>query len=120
MGSSNIPSRYIQLDKTASVDFKESGLQEQQPSNLNNGRSERQLNVYYNILNIMGDRMRNNPNTSIVLTGAADKDPAEGRLMAENIKQYLVNNYDIASSRITTEGRDKPVIPSEQPEEPKN
>lgn len=115
MGSSNIPSRYIQLDKTASVDFKESGLQEQQPSNLNNGRSARQLNVYYNILNIMGDRMRNNPNTSIVLTGAADKDPAEGRLMAENIKQYLVNNYDIASSRITTEGRDKPVIPSEQP-----
>jgi hypothetical protein len=115
MGSSSIPSRYIQLDKTASVDFKESGLQEQQPSNLNNGRSERQLNVYYNILNIMGDRMRNNPNTSIVLTGAADKDPAEGRLMAENIKQYLVNNYDIASSRITTEGRDKPVIPSEQP-----
>lgn len=115
MGSSSIPSRYIQLDKTASVDFKESGLQEQQPSNLNNGRSARQLNVYYNILNIMGDRMRNNPNTSIVLTGAADKDPAEGRLMAENIKQYLVNNYDIASSRITTEGRDKPVIPSEQP-----
>ncbi len=115
IGSSEIPSRYIQLGKDESVSFKESGLQEQQPSNLNNGRSARQLNVYYNILNIMGDRMHNNPNSSVLLTGASNNNPAEGRLMAENIKQYLVNNYDITPSRITTDGRDKPVIPSEQP-----
>ena len=115
MGSSEIPSRYIQLGKNESINFKESELQEQQPANLNKGRSARQLNVYYNILNIMGDRMRNNPNTSIMLTGASDNNPTEGKLMAENIKQYLVNNYDIDPSRITTDGRDKPVIPSEQP-----
>lgn len=115
MGSSDIPSRYVQLGKNESTNFKEAELQEQQPANLNNGRAARQLNVYYNILNIMGDRMRNNPNSSILLTGASDKNPSEGRLMAENVKQYLVNNYDIASSRITTDGRDKPVIPSEQP-----
>jgi outer membrane protein OmpA-like peptidoglycan-associated protein len=115
MGSSDIPSRYVQLGKNESTNFKEAELQEQQPANLNNGRAARQLNVYYNILNIMGDRMRNNPNSSILLTGASDKNPTEGRLMAENIKQYLVNNYDIDPSRITTDGRDKPVIPSEQP-----
>jgi outer membrane protein OmpA-like peptidoglycan-associated protein len=115
MGSSDIPSRYIQLGKSESGNFKESGLQEQQPTNLNNGRSARQMNVYYNILNIIGDRMRNNPNSSILLTGASNNNPSEGRVMAENVKQYLVNNYDIASSRITTDGRDKPVIPSEQP-----
>ncbi len=114
-GSSEIPSRYVQLSKTGSNDFKESGLQEEQPSNLTRGRSERQMNVYYNILNIVGDRMRNNPNSTILLTGAADKNATEGKAMAENVKQYLVNNYAIADSRIETAGREKPVIPSEQP-----
>ena len=63
----------------------------------------------------MGDRMRSNSQTTITLTGASDKNPTEGKLLAENIKQYLVTVFGINASRINTEGRDKPVIPSEQP-----
>jgi outer membrane protein OmpA-like peptidoglycan-associated protein len=115
MGSSNIPRRYVQLNKTEAASFKEEGLQQNQPDNLNAGRSGRQMAVYYNILNIKGDRLRNSPNSSITLTGASANNPEEGKLMAENIKTYLVNNFGIEPSRINTAGRSKPLVPSEQP-----
>lgn len=114
-GSSAIPNRYVTLNSAQAASFKEEQLQQGQPDNLNNGRASRQLAVYHNILNIMGDRLRANPNSSVTLTGAADKNPAEGKVMAENIKQYLVSVFGIAASRITTAGRDKPAIASEQP-----
>ena len=114
-GKTEIPSRYAQLNNTQAASFKEDGLQQSQPGNLNNGRSARQLAVYHNILNILGDRLRANPQSTITLTGASDKNPTEGKLMAENIKRYLVTVFAIEASRINTEGRDKPVIPSEQP-----
>jgi outer membrane protein OmpA-like peptidoglycan-associated protein len=114
-GVATIPGRYTQLNKDQALLFKEDQLQEEQPDNLNKGRSARQMAVYYNILNIIGDRMRDNGQSRIKLSGAADNNPAEGKLMADNIKQYLVTNFGIAASRITTEGRSKPVIPSEQP-----
>ncbi|MCK9402222.1 MAG: OmpA family protein [Chitinophagaceae bacterium] len=115
MGSSEIPDRYTRLSQSQAASFKEEQLQEEQPANLYNGRSARQLAVYHNILNIMGDRLRTNPQSTIQLTGSSDNNPTEGKLMAENIKQYLVSVYGIDPSRISTEGRDKPVIPSEQP-----
>jgi outer membrane protein OmpA-like peptidoglycan-associated protein len=115
MGSTEIPKRYILLNETQATAFREVQLQQGQPYNLNKGRSSRQMEVYHNILNIMGDRMRANPQSSIFLSGASDKNPKEGKLLAENIKQYLVTIFGINESRITTEGRDKPLIPSEQP-----
>jgi outer membrane protein OmpA-like peptidoglycan-associated protein len=114
-GSAEIPSRYVLLNTSAAASFKEEQLQQDQPNNLNNGRSARQMSVYYNILNITGSRMRANISTSIVLTGSSDNHPEEGKQMAENVKQYLVTNFSIDPSRITTEGRDKPLIPSELP-----
>ena len=59
--------------------------------------------------------MRANPQSTIALTGASDNNPTEGKMMAENIRQYLVNVFGINASRISIAGRDKPVIPSEQP-----
>ena len=115
MGSTEIPSRYVQLSSAQATSFKEDQLQQGQPDNLNRGRSARQLAVYHNILNIIGDRMRSNPQSTISLVGASDKNPTEGKMLAENIKQYLVNAFGIDASRINTEGRDKPLIPSEQP-----
>lgn len=115
MGSSAIPSRYVQLNSTDAKAFKEEGLQQNQPVNLNMGRSARQMAVYYNILNITGDRLRNSTNSTITLTGSSANNPEEGKLMAENIKAYLVNNFGINPSRINTLGRNKPVTPSEQP-----
>jgi outer membrane protein OmpA-like peptidoglycan-associated protein len=114
-GSSQVPGRYITMNKDQAASFKEAQLQQGQPSDLNNGRSSRQLAVYYSILNIIGDRLRSNPQSGITLVGSADKNPSEGKQMAENIKQYLVNVFGIDGSRIMTEGRDKPVIASEQP-----
>ncbi len=114
-GSSQVPARYIQLNSSEALTFNEDELQQNQPANLTNGRSARQLAVYHNILNIMGDRMRDNAQSTISLSGASDNNPAEGKLMAENIKQYLVNIFAINASRISTEGRSKPVIPSEKP-----
>jgi outer membrane protein OmpA-like peptidoglycan-associated protein len=114
-GTTDIPNRYTQLNSSQAASFKEEQLQQDQPANLNNGRSSRQLAVYHNILNIMGDRLRANPQSSITLTGASDKDPAQGKILAENIKSYLVTIFGIEAARIITEGRDKPLIPSEQP-----
>ena len=114
-GSTIIPTRYVLLSPAQASSFKEEQLQQSQPDNLNNGRSARQLAVYHNILNILGDRLRANPQSSITLTGASDKNPTEGKLMAENIRQYLVTVFGIDGSRISTEGRNKPLIPSEQP-----
>ncbi|MET0394620.1 MAG: outer membrane beta-barrel protein [Chitinophagaceae bacterium] len=115
MGSAEIPSRYVQLTKSQAASFKEEQLQQAQPDDLNKGRSSRQLTVYHNILNIIGDRLRSHPRSTIALSGASDKNPAEGNVMAGHIKQYLVDIFGISASRISTEGRDKPVIPSEQP-----
>lgn len=113
--TTEIPNRYVMLSKAQASSFKEEQLQQGQPDNLNKGRSARQLAVYHNILNIMGDRLRSNPNSTIALSGASDKNSTEGKLMAENVKKYLVNVFGINASRISTEGRDKPLIPSEQP-----
>ncbi len=115
MGSSEIPNRYVLLTPAQGASFKEEQLQLSQPDNLNTGRSSRQMAVYHNIINITGDRLRANPQSSITLVGASDKNPEDGKLMAENVKRYLITVYGIDAARITTEGRDKPVIPSEQP-----
>lgn len=115
MGSTQISSRYIQLDGAEANLFTEAQLQQGQPSNLYVGRSARQLEVYHNILNIIGDRMRKNTEATITLVGSSDKNPKEGSVMASKIKDYLVANYKIEENRIAIQGRDKPVIPSEQP-----
>jgi outer membrane protein OmpA-like peptidoglycan-associated protein len=113
-GSSEIPNRYVALTKEQASSFKEEQLQEVQPKNMT-GRSLRQMTVYYNILNIVGDRMKRNPGTTIFLSGASENGPDYGKARAETIKKYLVDVFRIDGSRITTEGRDKPQIPSEQP-----
>jgi outer membrane protein OmpA-like peptidoglycan-associated protein len=114
-GSVNISSRYALLNSLDAKIFKEEQLQKSQPQNLSNGRSGRQLNIYHNILNILGDRMRSNIQSNVILYGSSDNNPAEGKIMAEHVKDYLVYNFKIDPSRITTEGRNKPFIPSEQP-----
>jgi len=70
--------------------------------------------VYYNILNIIGDRMKRSPGATISLSGASGQGAVHGKARAETIKKYLVDVFGIAESRISTEGRLKPRIPSEQ------
>ena len=112
--STDIPSRYVLLNKNQVADFKEDKVQLTTPKNMA-GRSQRQMLVYYNVLNILGDRMVKNPNTSVQLVGSSDKGSQDGVVMAQNIKNYLVSTFDIADSRITVQGREKPAVPSEKP-----
>ncbi|MEO8886764.1 MAG: OmpA family protein [Mucilaginibacter sp.] len=111
--SVNIPNRYVLLTKDQASGFSESSLQKESTENMT-GRSARQLNVYHNVLNIIGDRMRANPGTTILLTGASPN-LTDGKAFAESVKQYLVTIFGIDGSRITTDARKKPMHPSEQP-----
>ncbi len=114
LGSTEIPERYVLLKKDEVKDFKEDQLDAHASSNVS-GRSDRQMNAYYNILNILGNRMVKNPSTTIILVGSSEKGPQDGREMAESVKEYLVTIFEINASRITTQGRVKPSVPSEQP-----
>ena len=114
VGSTEIPSRYKLLKIEEVKDFREDQLEMVTPIN-QSGRSERQMNVYYNVLNILGDRMIKNPSTTIMLVGSSEQGPKDGKAMAESVKFYLVNTFGIKGSRITTKGQSKPNIPSEQP-----
>lgn len=114
MNSTVIPDRYVLLKKEQVPQFKQDQLEVFTPKNLP-GRSQRQMTVYYNVINILGDRMQKNSTAVVRLTGASMKGPKKGRQMAESVKSYLVDIFGIESSRIATEGRVKPRIPSEQP-----
>lgn len=113
-GSTEIPNRYVVLNKTQATNFKENQLELFAPKNLAD-RSKRQMTVYYNVLNILGERMQQNPSATITLVGSSNKENSDGLEMAESVKSYLVNVFDINASRIATKGQEKPSIPSEQP-----
>lgn len=113
-GSAAIPSRYVMLTKDQATGFKEEQLQNEQSVDTA-GRSARQMEVYHNVLNIVGDRMRANPAAKISLSGASANGPVEGEAMAVAVKDYMVNTFGIEPSRIAVHGRTKPMIPSEQP-----
>jgi outer membrane protein OmpA-like peptidoglycan-associated protein len=113
-GSTVIPDRYVLLTKDKVKEFNETRLEVFTPKKLS-GRSGRQLTAYYNILNILGSRMAKDSSTTVRLTGASMKGTEVGIAMAEAIKRYLVDVFGIDTSRIKTEGRIKPRIPSEKP-----
>jgi len=112
LGSTEIPARYVTLQKNQVASFKENNLELYTPQNLS-GRSSRQMLVYYNILNILGDRMQKNPNATISLVGSSENGSEDARNMSQSIKNYLMNVFEIEPSRIKVEGRSKPKIPSE-------
>lgn len=113
--STDISKRYVLLKKDQVKDFKEGQVAVFEPNTELAGRSKREMTVYYNILNILGDRMGKNPTSTITLAGSSENGPAEGRLMAENVQKYLVDVFAINPSRIAIEGRKKPKIAEEQP-----
>ena len=113
LGSTEIPERYVALRKNQVKDFKEDQLEVFAPKKLS-GRSARQMVAYYNVLNILGDRMGKNPSSTITLVGSSEKGPEDARIIAASVRDYLVNIFGISASRISIEGRDRAKIPSEQ------
>ncbi|RUT69493.1 flagellar motor protein MotB [Flavobacterium cupreum] len=112
--SNKIPDRYKLLKKEEVKDFNEDQIGLTASVNPS-GRSARQMAVYYNVINILGNRMVKNPGANVKLVGSSEKGTEDGTAMAESIKTYLVAVFEINASRITTKGQIKPSIPSEQP-----
>jgi len=114
LGSTEIPNRYVLLRKDQVKEFREDQLEVFTPKELS-GRSKRQMTVYYNVINILGDRMIKYPTSTVTLVGSSREGVKDAKAMAESVKLYLVNVFAINPSRITIEGRIKAEIPSEVP-----
>lgn len=110
-GNTEIPSRYTVQKKEDVKNFGENQLEMITPI-LPSGRSERQMDVYYNLINIIGIRMVHYPTTAIVLVGSSEKGPNEGLKMARSVEAYLVHTFDIEPTRIKAIGQFKPKLPS--------
>jgi outer membrane protein OmpA-like peptidoglycan-associated protein len=70
-------------------------------------RSQRQMGVYYNAMNIYADRLRDNPGTTITLVGAAPT-AAEGQTQAQAVKDYMVSTFGVDAARINVKGQVRP------------
>jgi outer membrane protein OmpA-like peptidoglycan-associated protein len=112
--STDISKRYVLLNKDQVKDFKEDQVEVFKPNTEVAGRSKREMTVYYNILNILGDRMGKNPTATITLVGSSENGSEEGKLMATSVQKYLVDVFAINASRIAIEGRSKPKLAEEQ------
>jgi len=111
LGSSEIPSRYVLLKRDQVANFKADDLKMKTPED-GSGRSKRQMEVYYNVLNILGDRMYRDPSSTVLLVGSSLDGDQDALAMAGSVKTYLVTVFDIAPDRITIQGRNRPKLPS--------
>jgi outer membrane protein OmpA-like peptidoglycan-associated protein len=111
-GSQEIPSRYKMLSKSEARNFKESDLEDFMKGDLTSKETniDQLMKTYYNILNIYGDRMRDNPDEELMLRGS-DPEESEAQASAAVVKKYLVENFGINPDRITIE-TDPPFTPS--------
>jgi outer membrane protein OmpA-like peptidoglycan-associated protein len=111
-GSTDLPSRYVELTPADAATFREEQLirDEGAPGGATalEIRSRQQMRAYYNVVNVLGDRMRRNAQSTVRLVGAASGDVAAGRAMADDVKRYLVDVFGIDTRRITTEGQAMP------------
>ncbi len=111
--NTEMPDRYIMLTKEQMKSFKDDNLGGVELNKISS-RSKRQMIVYYNILNILGDRLVKNPTANIIVVGSSKKGIEDGKAMAESVKKYLLKITGINTSRIKLEARLTPKIPSEQ------
>ncbi len=78
------------------------------------------LDVYHQILNIVGARMREHPEATLTLTGTNSATGGEAsnrelsRARAEAVRDYLFDSWGIDTSRLTVVARGLPQIPSRQ------
>jgi len=114
-GSTTIPKRYVKMTTMQAAAFELEQLRTGDPKD-QVGRSARQMKVYYNILNIIGYRLGQNPTVLVTLTGSsAGNGPEMGKEYAESVKRYWVDVFGIKPIRITTEGRNQPPVPPDIP-----
>lgn len=109
--SHEIPDRYIKLEKFSAQDFK---LKQMQDLNA--------MQTYYNVLNIVGKRLQDNPDVKITLIGTNSDNGIEkgnlelSRKRAESVKNYFKKTWGINEDRISIEARNKPKQPTRDDE----
>ncbi len=95
-----IPGRYVALSASETADFgRNTGLTAEDIQNLEE-RPYIQKEIYYNILNVMGYRLKNTPGSSMELYGS-DPDGKDPLPYAENVKKYLVDVWGVNPSQLT-------------------
>ena len=76
------------------------------------------LQIYNDLLNVIGERMKNNPSAKITIVGCNSNVGAEknnktlSQKRADVIKNYLTSVWNIESDRIKTENRNLPAKPA--------
>jgi len=104
-GSTDLPNKYVRLNSSQAASFDESGMVEiPGTGDASATRSQRQMSVYYNALNIYATRLRNSPSATITLIGSAPNQ-SDALAMAESVKSYMVSTFGIDQSRIITKGQ---------------
>ncbi|MFZ1729918.1 MAG: OmpA family protein [Bacteroidota bacterium] len=104
--SAVIPERYKRIGPDAIAGFKEGDIE---------GDA---LDFYYNVLNIIGSRMRAMPDASITVSGYLNNTGKEKRNKtlatnrAEAVREYLRTVWGVADSRIAVASGDLPPLPS--------
>ncbi len=105
--SAEIPDRYHRRTPAQASAFDESHMDD-----------ESVLGTYYNLLDIIGSRMRRDTLARITVTGTQPDVPPGARTLslaadrAAAVKQYLVDTWSIDGSRISTAVRRMPETPS--------
>jgi outer membrane protein OmpA-like peptidoglycan-associated protein len=110
--SSDIPARYSRITDEEKENFSFKQLFDMKT-----------MEVYYEILNIVGKRMQFYPQAKLELVGCNSGQGLEDNNMklsqsrADAIKQYLVSEWGIKADRITTKAQNLPDNPSNQSEQ---
>lgn len=82
--------------------------------------SKETLSIYYNLFDIIGSRLKANPDARIKLTGVTDGEelPSQKDRMklagsrAKNVADYIINRWKIDEKRISIEVSDMPTLPT--------
>jgi len=102
-GQSALPTRYVRLQPSQTASFREEAVS-----------SFDKLPTYYQLLNIVGSRMRQAPDVKITLVGCNANVGAEaGNLAlssarAQEVQRYLVDVWGLDASRIQVQQRNLP------------
>lgn len=113
-GETVIPNRYVLLDRNQVDAFKEIQLEDKLMPDIFSKWTVREMVVYHNVLNILGDRMSRLNSSNITLVGSSRAGKEAGMSMAQSVSQYLTQIFNIDPARIQVEGLDRPKIPSEK------
>jgi len=103
--SSTIPDRYIKLEQKKAEKFSNANL-----CNITT------LPTYYNILNIIGNRLQDNPGTTLNITGCnsgtGGETMAVSTARANAIKDYISGIWGVEQNRLITSATNLPDKPS--------